>query len=204
MNTQHNKSCTCTVCGLTLETYKKRLHHEVTHIESMNTLCHICGVTIKHGNFKRHMTTMHAPGKIAIIFRMPDSALKPMKCHFCDYTSTFKKHLNLHINTEHPEEFKANRRLLSIPKQSTDRLKCNICGQKNFLNFGQLTDHRQMHKNHECTICKRKFTAKQNLETHIRNHSDKLRPFKCSVCILYYLFVNKKKSLKIKKKSNFN
>lgn len=176
MNRDHNKSKNCSICGLQLETYRERLSHEAYHTTLANTLCHLCGVIIKHGNFKRHLATTHAPGHSGRMLRLPDSAIKPIRCEFCSYSFKFKKQLSQHMEKDHPKEHK-----------TYQKVYCNICFQQ-FQNIDQMKDHKLIHKTHECDVCKQTFISKQTLELHTRLHTKKERPYKCSVCIFIFYF----------------
>lgn len=179
-------------------------HRQIDEPQSDDVFCHICGVVIKWGNFRRHMKFTHANGKIGRMLRLPDSILQSIKCTYCSETFKIKTRLHLHVESVHPERltdhikqynlYKVKQKYISRRKVKYHRqkydpyagLRCSVCGIK-FDTKDQLKDHSDIHRNYKCEICKKTFVGKQNLDTHSKRHSKKDRPFFCEVLNIFYL-----------------
>ena len=144
-------------------------------------------------NMKRHMAT--------------HSSEKPFSCLYCEYSSSTKGTLSLHVKLKHCKE---TRKLLECPKceyksfdssgmkrhiktHTSERpFKCDHCdfssatkkGLSLHINCKHLSGPAQ--KTFECPQCKFKTCHKSSLVSHLKRHDpEREKPFKCDYCDYY-------------------
>lgn len=171
--------------------HMRKRHRNAGEPSPDDVICHMCGLTVRKPNLQRHLKVSHANGRTP---RQLKKTMKISQCFYCSETFRMEVWLHKHVETIHPqfyaehlkrhcidiEELKNTKKTPGKSIYSKRNFQCTTCGIR-CANSQMLKDHRDNHKNHECNICKKKFFGLQNLELHLKQHSDKDRPFICEV-----------------------
>lgn len=90
------------------------------------------------------------------------------QCDHCSMSFPFKRYLDQHIQSIHPE--------IEFP------FSCHYCG-KTFAKQMYLENHARGHleKMHKCHLCEKAFVRISLLKRHLTSHAEE-RPHKCSDC----------------------
>ncbi len=109
-------------------------------------------------------------------------------CDLCGKGFNSKTTLNVHMKSKaHNVNYKTVKNTKKYPKRSQENAKkmyrCEQCVPSiAFPSSEERADHRNfMHKIYECDICKNSFITPESLDSHRLLHSDKPRPFVCTV-----------------------
>ena len=137
----------------------------------LQTVCHLCGKSLKQGSMKGHMESVH------------DKTAK-YECEHCQKTFLRAQYLALHIRKVHYDV---------DPKRTEAEYACSQCN-KTFTNIISWRAHRynahanrvKYNKNrpirdHVCVVCGKKFASKSWLDQHVQVHTDQ-KPHLCSYC----------------------
>lgn len=92
---------------------------------------------------------------------------RPFKCETCEATFLIHSEYNKHTKTH-----------------GKNRFQCSTCN-KWFAKRYLLNAHHKTHtgaKNHECTMCQKRYTSQSNLDRHIRVFHCQERQHKCTTC----------------------
>ncbi|CAL8121976.1 unnamed protein product [Orchesella dallaii] len=154
----------CDRCGKSFRSSSGLKIHYASHVRDDNKLsCKVCGKRFaKIEALKLHDKVDH-------------EGFKPYKCSHdgCDKSFRLKDKLRLHIKVIH---------------EKTKPFPCPKC-EKSFrtnyhLKAHDVTQHVQSNGSIGCSKCKRKFSSKHALETHMKEHTafEDEKPFMCSTC----------------------
>lgn len=190
--------------------YKHQLQH---HPEEKSFICDICGSRFNHKTrLATHMKDRHTKwGKThqcqfcASLFyssrevkghEKSHANARSYVCNLCGKAFNHKTTLNVHLKTKvHNANYKTIIHKKKRPyvykfnmnaKQAKKVLRCQLCVPSSvFSTPEERTAHRNaMHRKFECEICKNSFMAQESLDSHKAfRHSDKPRPFVCTVSI---------------------
>lgn len=97
-----------------------------------------------------------------------------------DYQIQFLNPLEVTENGIFPTQNKKQK--IDDPLRTVKRFGCNDCGM-HFKKSSHLKQHMSNHagiRAHKCNICKKSFTTKNALNTHLKVHEQK--SYSCSVC----------------------
>ena len=175
----------CTICN---KTFTKKVGLKA-HIFSMHQdkrcfECLICGKKYKlKGHLKVHKVLVHERAN-----------QKPFKCSACEAAFKTKHQLKIHGFKVHKEVFESDIEYQRYLEKVAERKKvaetmvyeCTLC-KKTFTKKYNLDMHmfcvHGNEKNFECSICGKRFNRKGNLGIHHKNkHGSQDRPFQCNNC----------------------
>ncbi|GAA43401.2 zinc finger protein 768 [Clonorchis sinensis] len=164
-NVAFKKLHACKTCGK-LYAYASLLkRHSFAHDSAQMFSCYICGRKFENrDSLDTHTKNKHPAG---------DQNLSALKCPICNKLFGFPSNLDRHVRTH-----------------SDSRChRCADCGME-FEDAGTLhrhkfTSHSSMSTrevlNHECSVCKRWFAYKSQLQRHSSVHSGK-HQYACTLC----------------------
>lgn len=115
-------------------------------------------------------------------------------CTFCEKRFIHSSDMRRHLQT-HREQFPfvcgcclrrfANQdaKELHETKCTMELLKCQVCDYKTGIN-SRFRTHMKSHlaREFKCDLCSKSFIYKQNLENHLKIHSNE-RAFQCETCL---------------------
>lgn len=185
-------------------------HHRLKHPGIKISSCDICGVEFitKHAMCmhmkERHGTSgkMHQCQFCAKRFYSDREVKSHEKyhlndrsylCSLCGKGFNSKTLLNTHLKSKvHNADYKTIKHKQHPKKKYQTNKKIYRCVQcvpsKIFPTSEVLAHHRNVHKLYECEICKNSFLTLESLNRHKLLHSEKPRPFVCSVSISLLVF----------------
>lgn len=169
------KPYTCDVCLKSFSVKENMSVHRRVHTQERPYLCDLCNRSFEHsGKLHRHMRihtgerphscsvcnkTFIQSGQLVIHMRT-HTGEKPYICTTCNKGFTCSKQLKVHVRTHTGEK----------------PYGCHICG-KTFGYNHVLKLHQVAHfgeKVYKCTLCQTTFSNKKELESHIKNHKEKV------------------------------
>lgn len=108
-------------------------------------------------------------------------------CKLCGKCFNQKTILNTHLKSKaHNAEYKTKpqKRVRKYYQNQKKVYRCDLCVPPiSFSSVDERNIHNSMHKTFECDVCKNLFMAQESLDSHKLKHSDKPRPFVCTVSI---------------------
>lgn len=205
MNTSTEFERTCKICDVPTFSSLARMH---SHQKEMHPgmkiyCCDICGHSfISKVALNAHMKDRHGnSGKkhqcqfCAKLF-FSDREVKGHEqmhwntrsyvCKLCGKGFNQKTTLNVHMKSKIHNIAYAMSKRKKCAKFSGNKKKtyrCTHCVPSTvYKNLEELATHRnEMHKIHDCDICKNSFITQESLNSHKLLHSSKPRPYTCSV-----------------------
>lgn len=207
MNTSHEFERTCKFCDHPTFSSLGLLysHRKLSHPEKKIFSCDICGAGFINKNpLFTHMKDRHAKcGRkhqcqfCAKLF-YSDREVKTHEkkhlnarsyvCNLCGKGFNSKSTLNAHLKSKaHNANFKPKKQYPKSSQHNKKTYRCDQCVPSTvYATSEERTNHRNaMHKIYECDVCKNSFLTLESLDGHKLLHSNKPRPFVCSVRILY-------------------
>jgi len=128
----------------------------------MDCVCDICGIDLqKVEDLVNHHRLFH--GK------------KIFYCSYCDVQFTDSKSFQKHFEKNHSLTFAKGDTNLGPEKQHGQSFNEKSCSPSTLQEISSLT------KVFACSICRKRFATKFNLQIHYRKHST-MRPFVCKTC----------------------
>lgn len=196
--THSEKSFHCSECPKICATKMTLKRHATMHSDERPYMCELCGIRTKSKvSIRRHIIGVHEMKK-----QKNYKVRRPLKCPLCDEKFVKLSKMKLHLNEFHAElailAWKRYRSLCCIicylKFDSTEALDehCRKFGgahKRPLLSRRKHTrqydidnlNYRKVDHPFECNICKNTFKSQNALNSHMNNHSDKPRPFKCEV-----------------------
>ncbi|XP_034749721.1 zinc finger protein OZF-like isoform X2 [Etheostoma cragini] len=170
----HNKTHFCDVCGKTFPNIRCLRLHEKVHKGVKEFVCQECGKTF----YRRDHLIVHV---------RTHSGEKPYHCDICGKSFSQSQNLTIHKRSHSGEK----------PYQ------CGLCG-KLFNTSSHLKTHMRYHsgeKPFSCDICGKHFRQSGQMTRHRTTHTGE-RPYGCHVCGMRYRFApNLKVHLQIHEKA---
>ncbi|XP_035715940.1 zinc finger protein 879-like isoform X1 [Folsomia candida] len=161
--TTTEKNWKCALCSKIFVRKQYFERHVITHETNSQVKCEICRKKLKNRLvLYTHMKSFH-------------SNKAKQRCQLCHQEFAMIRELRGHMERRH------------TPIEERPRLHCTFSGcPKTFLAKGYLTKHFNQQHSHNpvrypCTLCKKEFTQKPSLDTHIATHTTEKR-FKCATC----------------------
>nr|CAH0104818.1 unnamed protein product [Daphnia galeata] len=160
--------------------YKKRKQNKI--VKANKLCCDVCSLESYKRALQKHTATFHYKYKCAVcdqgfntqnllrshqLFAHPD--YKEFKCNFCEYETSLKSSLNLHIKRKH--------NITSGPQKWFIKTKyeCQLC-HRFFQLSSKLRHHMAFHsdqKKFRCSLCQYATSLKINLKRHLKTHESK-------------------------------
>ncbi len=112
-------------------------------------------------------------------------------CDLCGKGFNSKTTLNVHMKSKahnvNYKTIKVKKRPYIYKYNSKKEFRCQLCVPSSlFSTPEERTVHRNaMHRKFECEICKNSFMAQESLDSHKLLHSDKPRPYVCTVSLFF-------------------
>lgn len=183
------------------------IHIRQQHPGKKNFTCDICGAAfIDKTPLATHMKDRHAKcGKkhqcqfCAKLF-YSDREVKGHEkshvnarsyvCSLCGKGFNQKSRLNTHMKSKaHDADYITKKAKRKQKRKPTDKrtYRCQQCVPSTVYSSSQerANHSNAMHKIYECDVCKNSFITLESLDSHRLLHSNKPRPFVCSVSILF-------------------
>lgn len=116
-------------------------------------------------------------------------------CNLCGKGFNQKTILNIHLKSKaHNAEYKTIKKKPYKYYNYSRVYRCELCIPTIvFPTLEERAIHRNaIHKKFECDVCKNSFMAQESLDSHRLLHSNKPRPFICTVGIILIIVYNKR------------
>uniref|UniRef100_A0A336MGJ8 CSON001139 protein n=1 Tax=Culicoides sonorensis TaxID=179676 RepID=A0A336MGJ8_CULSO len=196
----HNKKHLCEICSKAyVSPNQLKRHMQVHKVISNDFICSKCGEGFATRNLLAdHVRKFHDGDD--------DGELFSCMCDICGKKFLEESSMNVHKRIHNPNIIKAiycpvstcgermrDQTHLAEHMQSHSVIyNCSICA-RHFLNAGDLADHEKTHENehrpHECQICNRRYSNKNQLNVHIlRVHrKNEANLHECEMCSKTFL-----------------
>lgn len=196
---------TCKLCNApTFPSMRRFYSHQMQqHPGEKSFTCDVCGSQFnRKKRLATHMNDRHAKGgrkhqcQFCAKMFFSDRELKGHElvhlnarsyvCMLCGKSFNQKTALNTHLKSKsHNAEYKTKPRKKIYKYETKKSIRCELCIPAIvFTCIEDRTIHRNTdHRTFECDVCKNTFMAQESLNSHKLIHSDKPRPYMCTVSI---------------------
>lgn len=173
-----HKRFSCDICGSKFKQKKVLANHMKERHSKFGKKhqCHYCAKLFFSGRELKAHESLHANARSHV-------------CKLCGKSFNQKTILNMHMKSKiHNDEYETERKTkvyqYNQGRKQVIRYRCDLCVPPiSFSSLEERAVHNLKHKSFECDVCKNLFVTEESLVSHKLRHSDKPRPFTCTVSI---------------------